>query len=90
MAQLTQRIDRRPDDAELRRRMGQAAAAAGAFLWASQCFKAALALDPNYQPAREGLSALPAAFHNEPPTSRRPASEGLSLEEPAGTPRSSR
>ncbi len=90
MAQLTQQIARRPDDAELRWRMGKAAVEGGSFLLASQCFKAALALDPNYQPAREGLSALPAAFRNEPSSSRRPASEGLSSEEPVGTPRSSR
>lgn len=90
MAQLTERIARRPDDAELRWRMGQAAAEGGSFLLASQCFKAALALDPQYQPAREGLAALPSAFRNEPSSSRRLAREGLSSEVPIGPPRSSR
>ncbi len=80
MARLTQRIAQRPDDAELRWRMGQAAAEGSSFLLASQCFKAALALDPNYQPARESLAALPASSR----------SEGLSAKEPVGPSRSSR
>ena len=90
MAQLTQQIARRPDDADLRWRMGQAAVEGGSFLLASQCFKAALALDPNYQPARESLTALPASFRDEPSPSRHLAREGLSPEEPVGPPRSSR
>ena len=70
--------------------MGQAAAEGGSFLLARRCFEAALALDPNYQPAREGLAALPAAFRDEPSHSHRPTSEGLSSEKPVGTPRSYR
>jgi tetratricopeptide (TPR) repeat protein len=58
MERLMREIEELPDDAELRTRLGQAALEAGATLLAGRCFEAALALDPNHQPARERLTAL--------------------------------
>jgi len=55
---LTKVIERRPEDPEPRWRMGQAALEGEMYLLAHQCFQAALDLDPNYKPARDGLRAL--------------------------------
>jgi tetratricopeptide (TPR) repeat protein len=65
MDQLTREIADRPDDPEPRWRIGQAAAESRAYLLASRCFEAALALDPNCKPARDGLLAISAARDQE-------------------------
>jgi tetratricopeptide (TPR) repeat protein len=61
MGDLTHQIAARPDDPEIRWKMGNAALEGGSTLLASQCFQAALALDPAYQPARDSLVALRAS-----------------------------
>ncbi len=58
MDRLTREIEQNPDDSKLRTLLGQAAIESGAPVLASRCFQAALALDPGYQPARDGLNAL--------------------------------
>jgi hypothetical protein len=67
MTQITREIALRPDDPEPRYRMGRLAAEGGADLLAGRCFEAALALDPGYQPARDGLLALQIAQRTTPP-----------------------
>jgi predicted Zn-dependent protease len=66
MDNLIHQIAAKPDDPELRWRMGVQAAEGGSAALASQCFQAALALDPGYQPARESLSALRAGAGDVP------------------------
>ncbi len=61
MDELTEQLKAHPDDPGTRWKMGQVAVEAGSFLYAQRCFEAALALDPDYQPARESLAALKAA-----------------------------
>lgn len=61
MEALTQQIAARPDAAEPRWRLGQAAADGGQFVLAANCFLAALALEPRCRPAAEGLATLNAA-----------------------------
>lgn len=83
MDRLTREIEQNPDDPRLRTRLGQAAVEGGAPLLARRCFQAALALDPGYQPAREGLTALranqprvlpaPSSYQAKGPTSARAA-----------------
>jgi tetratricopeptide (TPR) repeat protein len=58
MDELVQTIARNPDDPAPRCRLGEAAAEGGLTLLANQCFQAALALNPNYQPAKQGLASL--------------------------------
>ena len=58
MDQLARQIGRLPNDPEPRWKLGQAAAEAGQATLASQCFQAALDLDSNCRPAREGLAKL--------------------------------
>jgi tetratricopeptide (TPR) repeat protein len=58
MDQLARQIAERPDDPEPHWRMGQAAAEGGATMLAGRCFEAALALNPDCKPARDGLLAL--------------------------------
>jgi tetratricopeptide (TPR) repeat protein len=76
MADLNAELEAHPDDPDIRWKMGQVACEAGSFLYASRCFEASLALDPNFEPARQGLAALKAA-HPElarnpiPPAQRR-------------------
>src|SRR5262249_13753514 len=67
---LGMELESRPDDPEIRWKMGRLAAEAGSLLSAYRCFEAALALDPEYRPAREGLTALKAAH---PELARGPA-----------------
>jgi tetratricopeptide (TPR) repeat protein len=55
---LQNEVRKRPNDLEPRWRLGEAAARGGKLALARQCFQAALALDPNCQPARAGLAAL--------------------------------
>jgi predicted Zn-dependent protease len=55
---LTKLIDQRPEDPEPRWHMGQAALEGEMYVLAHQCFQAALDLDPNYKPARDGLLTL--------------------------------
>ena len=61
MDQLIAEVENHPEDPAVLWKMGQIASEAGSFLYASRCFEAALAVDPNYQPARETLAALKAA-----------------------------
>jgi len=61
MDRLAEEIRLAPDDPQLPWKMGQMAFQAGSFLLAGRCFEAALALDPNFQPARDSLAALQAS-----------------------------
>jgi tetratricopeptide (TPR) repeat protein len=61
MNQVADDLSRRPDDPELPWKMGRAAEESGMFLLAGRCFEAALALAPDFRPARESLAALRAA-----------------------------
>ena len=61
MIEFNEQLRDRPDDPELRWRMGKVALEAGSILPAYRCFQAALGLDPDYPPARESLAALKAA-----------------------------
>jgi cytochrome c-type biogenesis protein CcmH/NrfG len=56
--ELNQQIELHPNNAELRWRLGQAAAEAGMKPLAIQSYQAALSLDPDCQQAREGLRAV--------------------------------
>jgi hypothetical protein len=58
MNELAEAIPRTPDDPQLPWKMGQLFVESQMTLLASRCFEAALALDPNYQPARASLAAL--------------------------------
>jgi tetratricopeptide (TPR) repeat protein len=58
MDRLTREIARRPEDPEPRWRMGQAAMEGEMYTLAYQCFRAALDLDPRFQPARDSLERL--------------------------------
>jgi tetratricopeptide (TPR) repeat protein len=64
---LAGEINRRPDDPELRWRMGQVAAMANMPEVAADSFLAALDLDPHCQPARIGLAALREGKGGKPP-----------------------
>jgi tetratricopeptide (TPR) repeat protein len=61
MNRLTEELARHPDDPEVPWKLGQTAQDAGSALLAARCFEAALALDPNFGPARESLAALRAS-----------------------------
>jgi tetratricopeptide (TPR) repeat protein len=61
MDQITREIANRPDDPEPRYQLGREAAEGHQTLLASQCFQAALDLDPSYQPAKDALAALKSA-----------------------------
>lgn len=58
MNRLAKEINQRPNDPEPRYLMGKAALEGGLSTLAYQCFQAALDLQPDYEPAREGLTAL--------------------------------
>ena len=58
MDRLTKAIDRHPEDPEPRWKMGQAAMDGEMYVLAYQCFRAALDLDPTYQPARTAMETL--------------------------------
>jgi tetratricopeptide (TPR) repeat protein len=58
IGRLKEEIQKRPDDPEPRWRIGQEAAQGGMRILAVNSFRAALALDPQCQPARAGLTAL--------------------------------
>jgi tetratricopeptide (TPR) repeat protein len=64
MNQLGEELSRKPEDPQIPWRIGQTAEEAGSFVLASQCYQAAMALDPSFRPARESLEALRAA-HSE-------------------------
>lgn len=66
MDSLTREIAGRPDDPEPRWRLGVVAVEGGQRTLAVNCFQAALALNPDYRPARESLAALNAL--GAPPT----------------------
>jgi tetratricopeptide (TPR) repeat protein len=55
---LNVEIEQRPQDPEPRWKLGRLAAEGGLKHLASQSYQAALAIDPNCQPARQGLAAL--------------------------------
>ncbi len=78
MNRLNKEINLHPEDPKLLWTMGQTAAEAGSFVLASRCFGAALALDPNFQPARDSLAALRAA---QPELNRSPGRSTLFLPE---------
>jgi tetratricopeptide (TPR) repeat protein len=59
--QLAEEIQEHPEDPQLPWRMGQVAWELGMGLLASRCFEAALALDHDFQPARDSLTKLQAA-----------------------------
>ncbi|WP_435006636.1 tetratricopeptide repeat protein [Tundrisphaera lichenicola] len=69
MDALTKEIANRPDDPEPRWKLGLAAVDGGQRTLAANCFQAALAVDPDFQPARESLSALnsPRSVRNADP-----------------------
>lgn len=56
-----EKIEGHPDDPEPRWQLGRIAAEAGLTNLASGSFRAALSIDPNCQPARQGLAALEAS-----------------------------
>jgi tetratricopeptide (TPR) repeat protein len=61
IVELTEDVNSHPDDPEIRWRLGQLALDGGSILAADRCFEAALAVDPDYRPARESLAALRAS-----------------------------
>ncbi len=61
MEEITRLIAANPEAAEPRCRLGQVAAEGSQWDLAANCFHAALALDPKYRPASEGLASLDAA-----------------------------
>jgi tetratricopeptide (TPR) repeat protein len=67
--QLAEEIQEHPEDPQLPWRMGQVAWELGMGLLASRCFEAALALDYDFQPARDSLAKLQAA---QPELARAP------------------
>ena len=77
MDELTEAIRENPDDPKLAFRMGELATQASAFLYASRCFEASLALDPDYEPARGALKDLRAAH---PELQRNPSQPRSRLE----------
>jgi tetratricopeptide (TPR) repeat protein len=58
MDRLMSEMEEKPEDPDLRWRLGQAALEGGSAVLAGRCFEAALTLDPGFQPARESLAAL--------------------------------
>jgi tetratricopeptide (TPR) repeat protein len=58
MDSLTREIANHPNDPEPRWRLGLAAIEGNQHMLAFNCFQAALALNPDYRPARESLAAL--------------------------------
>jgi tetratricopeptide (TPR) repeat protein len=58
MDRLVRDITQRPEDPELRYRMGQAALEGKMYTLADQCFQAALDVSPKYKPARDALQKL--------------------------------
>jgi hypothetical protein len=68
MDALSKQISARPDDPEPRYRLGLVALEGGQLPLARGCFMAALAVRPDYRPARERLDAL-----NQGSTGQRPA-----------------
>ena len=81
MNHLAQEIASHPEDPKLLWSMGQVAWESGMALLASRCFMAALALDPNFQPASESLAKLRAARPElvRPQTHSLPLSDGATL-----------
>jgi tetratricopeptide (TPR) repeat protein len=58
MNELTRESSLHPEDPQFPWRVGLAALEAGSTVLATRCFEAALALDPNYEPARQKLAEL--------------------------------
>jgi tetratricopeptide (TPR) repeat protein len=78
MNRLNDEIKLNPDDPQLLLALGKTAWESGAFLLASRCFEAALALDRNFEQARASLAALRAA---QPDVTRSPGRSTLFLPE---------
>jgi tetratricopeptide (TPR) repeat protein len=78
MDELTEELRAHPEDPKLAWRMGQVASEAGSIVYAGRCFEASLALDPDYQPARESLTALRLSH---PELARKPAMPAPPLEQ---------
>jgi tetratricopeptide (TPR) repeat protein len=68
MEELSVEIEKRPNDPELRWRLGQLAAATGMRPLAAQSFQAALAFAPDCQQARQGLLELGRSQADETPS----------------------
>jgi tetratricopeptide (TPR) repeat protein len=83
MGTLTHQIAEHPDDPEIRWKMGNAALEGGSTLLASQCFQAALALNPTYQPARDSLAALRGSQPENLPFPLRIDGKNRPIEQPA-------
>jgi tetratricopeptide (TPR) repeat protein len=66
MDALTKEIDAHPDDPEPRLKLGLVALEGGQVSLARSCFQAALAVRPDYGPARERLDALDGAPSRDP------------------------
>jgi tetratricopeptide (TPR) repeat protein len=66
MQRHTKEIEDHPGDPEPHWRLGRVAAEAGMTTLAVQSYRAALALDPNCQPARQGLLAISGASPSTP------------------------
>jgi tetratricopeptide (TPR) repeat protein len=58
MDELSGQIALHPDDPKLLWKMGETARESGSYLLASRCYQAALALEPSFQPARDGLAQV--------------------------------
>jgi tetratricopeptide (TPR) repeat protein len=58
LSELAVLAERQPEDPEIPWKMGKAAWEGGSFLLALRCFRAALTLDTNYEPARVSLEKL--------------------------------
>jgi hypothetical protein len=80
MDQLGEDLVHHPDDPHVPWKIGRTAEESGSFLLASRCYQAALALGPNFAPARESLAALRAAH----PELAARASQAPSLSSAAG------
>ena len=66
---LLREILEKPKDLDLRCRLGRLSQESGRTLMATQSYQAALALDPNCQPARQGLIDLGVPPGQLPPES---------------------
>jgi tetratricopeptide (TPR) repeat protein len=73
MEKISNEIEADPGDPNLRFELGKLAAEAGMRHLAVQSFQAALALDPQFQPARDGLNSLQVAPPAAAPPDELPA-----------------
>jgi hypothetical protein len=78
METITREILEKPRDPEPRCRLGKLAEEAGMKHLATQTYLAALALTPDYEPARQGLLELGVPATKLPPPSKSKLAHGLS------------